>query len=596
MAQRTHSSRGQVLGAILLIGITATVFAPLLGHHFIESGDDTASILTNPDYNPPTFAKLAHYWVPPPKETFYVPVTYTLWGLLAMISRQSAPAGVPFNPAFFYAANLAAHAISASLVFLILLRLFSSRGGALFLPLPTGEGWGEGKSVQSQFSNGKRSSFSFSLAGSERLVPSAFLAAWLGAALFALHPAQVEGVANAWSVYTPLSGTFGFLAIWQYMLFSQRNGRIAWAHYAAATFAFLLALLTKPTAVAVPLVIGVIDLVLQRRKPSTVAVTLAPWWALSLLIILFNEHSSPGATVFVPEPSLRPLVPLDAIGFYVAKVLVPLNLVSDYGRSPRWLMGHPLAWLTCLIPVAIFAAVWRVRKRVAWPLASFGVFVTGLLPSIGIVPFDFQHYSTVADRYLYIAMLGPAIAAAFLVARFGRVAAGTTIGLLGILTTLSVIQLGYWRDDWRLTTHTMETNPQSLAAVSGFRYLLTGWHDTHGFPAPRHCTIDQPTLVRVGDLLMSRRMWPVAAAAYRRALSRGAKTAEIYDRLGEAELRDIEPQLAADAFANALQLDRHDDRARRGIIRCAAMAKPDQPIALPASTLPSGNGASGRSG
>ena len=37
----------------------------------------------------------------------------------------------------------------------------------------------------------------------------------------------------------------------------------------------------------------------------------------------------------------------------------------------------------------------------------------GLLPVLGLIPFDFQHYSTVADRYAYLAMLGPAIALAW---------------------------------------------------------------------------------------------------------------------------------------------------------------------------------------
>lgn len=544
-------SKSTLLGAIVLIGITAAAFAPVLGHQFIESWDDTQAILTNRNYNPPTFRKVAHYWVPPPKDTFYVPVTYTLWGSLAIISRGSAPAGLPFNPAFFYAANLTAHAVSAGFVFVILLRLLATASG------PPGE-------VDGHWT---------------------FLAAWLGAAVFAMHPVQVEGVATASSVYTPLSGMFGFLATWQYLVFSDCRGPKARAHYATATFAFLLALLTKPTAVSVPLVIAVIELTFRKRRSPTVALTLAPWLALALAIILLNERSSPAATVFVPEPPFRLLVPLDAIGFYATKIVAPLHLVSDYGRSPRWLMEHRTAWLTCLIPLAIFAVAWSFRKRTPWPLGSFGVFVAGLLPSIGIVPFDFQHYSTVADRYLYIAMLGPAMVAAFFVARFRKVGAAVMIGLLGILTAKSVVQLGYWRDDWRLMAHTLETNPQSLAAGIGFRYLLTSRHDTRGFPAPRHCTIDQPTLVRVGDLLMSRRLWPIAAAAYGRALSRGEPTAAIYDRMGEAELRDIEPRLAAGAFASALRLDPRDTRAQAGLARCAAMTLPTIDPSAP-STMP----------
>jgi hypothetical protein len=590
-------SRGTLWAALALIVITAIAFGPVLGHPFIESWDDSPAILANPNYNPPTLGKLAHYWVPPPTDTFYVPLTYTLWGLLAMASRSSAPPGLPFNPAFFYAANLAAHAISSSLVFVILVRLVLPGSRTLItarrpplLPLPSGEGRGEGKPGKTFPGQERRSPSPLALTlfrrereeerHARRFGANPILAAWLGAAFFALHPVQVEGVATASSLYTPVSGLFGFLAIWQYLLFSDclddQPGQLQFArlHYALSTLAFVLALLTKPTAVAVPLMIAVIELTLRKRKLLTLVSALVPWLALSLLIIWINEHGAPTATVFVPEPQYRPLVPLDAIGFYVIKLFAPVRLASDYGRSPQWLVAHPLAWFTCLITIAIFAFAWRTRARIPWALAAFGVFVAGLLPSIGIVPFDFQHYSTVADRYLYLALLGPAIAATFLILRFRHIAAGLSIVALAVLTTLSIIQLSYWRDEWHLMAHTLDVNPQSASAVAGFRYLLTGRHDTRGFPAPRHCTLDSPTLVHTGDLLMSRHLWPVAAAAYRRAISRGIPTAPIYDRLGTALLRDLDPQSAREAFADAMRLDPNDPDAQRGLAKAAAMLEP----------------------
>lgn len=539
---RAESPRRQAVWAtLLLIAVTAAVYSPVLGHRFIESWDDTPAILTNPDYNPPTLAKLGHYWVIPPKDTFYVPMTYTLWGLLAMVGRSSAPAHVPFNPAIFYPANLLSHAISAGLVFLILRRLLAGNSASAYWRL---------------------------------------IAACLGSAVFALHPLQVEGVATASSVYTPLSGTFGFFAIWQYLSFSDalgnRNGKVSrpWVHYGLATLGLVLALLTKPTAVAVPVVVGVIELTLGRSSFRAVVLTLGPWIVLSLLATWLNEHSSPGATVFVPEPPFRPLVPLDAVGFYLMKVVAPVRLASDYGRSPRWLVEHPIAWLTCLVPLGVFAITWRMRRRAPLLLAAFGVFVAGLLPSIGIVPFDFQHYSTVADRYAYVAMLGPAIAVAFVVLRFRLIAAESLIALLGILIGLTVVQLRYWRDDWHLMARTLEINPRSLSAANGFRYLLTGWHDTHGFPAPRSCSISQPTLVRVGDLMMARREWPIAAEAYRRAIVRGAPSAAIYDRLGAALLAELDPKSAHAAFKDALRIDSNDAEARQGRVRTELMLNP----------------------
>ena len=70
-------------------------------------------------------------------------------------------------------------------------------------------------------------------------------------------------------------------------------------------------------------------------------------------------------------------------------------------------------------------------------VAAVGVSVAGLLPVLGFIPFGFQHYSTVADRYMYTAMLGPALALAWGLAQLAQtsmLAVGCVVilGILGI--------------------------------------------------------------------------------------------------------------------------------------------------------------------
>lgn len=542
------ASRSAVLAPLLLFLITFAVFSPVLRHHFIEGWDDSTAILTNRDYNPPRLSKLGRYWVPPPTDTFYVPVTYTIWGLLAMVSRSSAPPGLPFNPAYFYAANLVAHLLSVVMVFLILRRLVHQR-------------W-----------------------------PAA-----AGAAMFALHPIQVEAVCNAWSLYSPLSGFFSFLAIWQYLIFadlrrSETGGRRAHGcvplHYIFATLAFLLALMTKPTAVSVPLMIVAIEFFLRKRRLIEWAIPLAPWVALGPVFVWLNLHAAPGGTVFVPDITYRPLVPLDAIAFYLGKVFWPTGLVMDYGRSPIWLMEHPLAWLTAVVaPVAAWIC-WRLRRRFPWLAASFGVFVGGLLPTIGILPFDFQHYSTVADRYAYPAMLGVAIAAAFVLRRWAnRMLVAGVIALLALFTFLSVRQTRTWQDDWHVAAYTLETNPNSKAGISIFRYLFTRWGHfdppDHPFPAYKLCSLDEPTLMRSADFLRQKRFWDLAAGLYRNAIARDSRNVAAYSGLGAALLQGQEYPDAQRASREALRRDPDNALARTTLDRLAAV----EPRA--ASTAPS---------
>lgn len=499
-----HGVRQSALfGTILLFLLTAIAFSPVLGHRFIVSWDDLTAILANPDYNPPSLSHLAHYWTrPPAKSLFYVPITYTIWSALAALSRGSAPAGVPFNPAFFYGANLLAHAISAALAFLIL----------------------------------------------RRLIPVNW-AAWLGTGVFALHPIQVEAVSTAWNLYTPLSAVFGLLAIWRYLIYSDQierggdaNRSRAWWNYAIATFSFTCALLTKPTVATVPFMIMAIELGLRGRNLRAMIAPLAPWLSVAAVVVWLDQRIPAAGRAFVPDWWLRPMVPLDAIAFYLGKILFPVRLCMDYGRTPWFVAGRPIIRATCLIALALFAAAFLARKRCPAIVTAFAIFVVALLPTIGIVPFTFQYYSTVADRYAYLAMLGPAIVVATLLSRISAGwAVPTGSAALALLAALSITQLRHWRDDWQLAAYTVKINPASVAGAGTFKLLL---EETTAGVLPNGktiaippCSLSPRELLQAGSRLEKGGFPYIAGECYRRAL----KPSERRPASQSAGQRDVAP-------------------------------------------------------
>src|SRR5262249_43554787 len=122
-------------------------------------------------------------------------------------------------------------------------------------------------------------------------------------------------------------------------------------------------------------------------------------------------------------------------------------------------------WLTGLVPWGLALWLWYKRTRVSWLVAAAGVLVAGLLPVLGLVPFAFQAYSTVADRYMYIAMLGPALALAWGLAQVRHrwlVVGG--VALLGVLAIRSVWQAYYWHDTVALFEHELAVHPRSFIA------------------------------------------------------------------------------------------------------------------------------------
>ena len=80
-------------------------------------------------------------------------------------------------------------------------------------------------------------------------------------------------------------------------------------------------------------------------------------------------------------------------------------------------------------------------KRRQWPQAAIGglIFVAGLAPVLGFVPFEFQSFSTVADRYVYLPMLGVALAVAGIMAQSGRAVMATTIAVVAALSVTTAM-------------------------------------------------------------------------------------------------------------------------------------------------------------
>ncbi len=387
--------------------------------------DDPRTIAANPDFNPPSFAGMLKYWKAPYLD-LYIPVTYTVWTGVAQIAKLPVPddRGISLDPYPFHAINLLAHILSAVLVFGIL-----------------------------------------------RLLVKREWAALLGALVFALHPVQVEPVAWVSGFKDTLSGMFTLAAIWQYLLYAMRRHANEEPHdwqipYLLATAFFLLAILSKPSAIVLPIIVGIIDLVLLRRPWDDVSGPLWIWLLMSLAFVVVGRMAQPAkAAGFVAPFYLRPLLALDALAFHLYHVVYPVGLVPDYGLSPERILKMPLAYVIWLAPAAIAVGAYFCRNRCSWATVGAGVFAAAVLPVLGFLPFDFQYYSTIADRYLYVAMLGPALIVAFVLSRWPKIWLGVFTGAAIVtLAVLSYRQTGYWRDTQALFEHTLAVNRDSFVA------------------------------------------------------------------------------------------------------------------------------------
>jgi tetratricopeptide (TPR) repeat protein len=159
----------------------------------------------------------------------------------------------------------------------------------------------------------------------------------------------------------------------------------------------------------------------------------------------FSPGQTPRAPFGFSLPE-RALIASRALVFYAGKLLWPAGLLPIY---PRWTIdtGALSQWVPVAVVIAVFLAAGAATRRIGRaPLAVLAFYVVTLSPVLGFVDFPFMGLSFVADRFQYLACLGPiALGAAAVVRaseRWPSPPPATRAAAAGVLLTLGVLT---WR-------------------------------------------------------------------------------------------------------------------------------------------------------
>ena len=171
--------------------------------------------------------------------------------------------------------------------------------------------------------------------------------AWLAAAIFALHPVQVESVAWITERKNVLMGFFFLLTLLAWTAFIDERTRRPWLFYCLALISYVLALSAKATACTLP---AALFLVLWLQKtPITMRrlIQIVPFLVLGLGMGLltvwwerYHQGTSYGLFPFL-SPIERILVASRAVWFYLSKLIWPSNLTFIY---PKWNISAAHWW------------------------------------------------------------------------------------------------------------------------------------------------------------------------------------------------------------------------------------------------------------
>jgi protein O-mannosyl-transferase len=432
----TSQEKRVVVFCLLLVAATLAFYNPIVRNQFVDF-DDQAYILKN--------SHIQHGLTWDAVKWSFVSFYYGIWHPLTWMSHALDYQIFGLNPSGHHYVSLLIHAANAVLLFLLLWRA-------------TGFTW----------------------------------SSLIVAALFALHPINVESVAWAAERKNVLSSFFFLLALIAYDRYGRTGAKYL---YWLVTGLFALGLLAKPQVVTLPFVLLLWDYwPLQRMNIAAVAEgsSSAPtprsfwplvWekWPLFVLavvdsvITVFAQRAG-NSVRSLSEVSMASRLENVLISYvrYIGKMFWPSPLVPMYPRPentfPVWQVAGAVV---ILIFVSALVLRWREKRYL---LFGWCWFLGTLVPMIGIVTVGDQ---AMADRYAYIAFVGLFIAIVWTINDVasrrrinGAWLAAPAVIVLVLFGAATHRQLGYWHDNETLWRYTLSVTDRNYVAHDNLALAL----------------------------------------------------------------------------------------------------------------------------
>ena len=445
----------------------------------------------------------------------------------------------------------------------------------------------------------------------------------LVAALFGLHPLRVESVAWVSERKDVLSTLFFLLTLLAYTTYVRiptggiirpeskhekpevkpRKAKtsppprttdvplppnyLPWVWYSLALGLFALGLMSKPMLVTVPFLLLLLDYwPLNRirfglesgpfRQFLRLAVEKLPFLLLSVIssAVTFLVQREGGAVS--TSISLDARLGNAVISYlrYLGKFVWPADLSVLYPHPGYWPSWQVIgAVLTLLVVSAL--AVWQMRKA-PYLFTGWFWFLGMMIPVIGIVQVGIQ---SMADRYTYTTMIGVAVALVWtlgdLLSNREQVVRWTWIPALGLLIVLSAVtvrQIGYWRNSEALFRRAVEVTRNNYLAYNNLGFYLSnrGAVDEAIVNYRKSLEINpnyEDALNNMGHALASQRKFTEAIPFYEAALRVRPNHVEVHNNYGNAlsEVGRVDDAIRHYEFALAQKPDHADAHNNLGI-------------------------------
>ncbi len=313
------------------------------------------------------------------------------------------------------------------------------------------------------------------------------------AALFALHPINVESVAWAAERKNVLSMLFFLLALHAYVWYTRKPALL---RYGVMVLLLALGFMSKSQVISFPFLLLLLDYwplrrigaagaagpALQgegvpRQSSAWLMLEKVPLLLLSAAsaVVTMKAQKAGGAVQSFSQYSLPLRLETAVISYvrYLGKAFWPSNLVALY---PHPTQLYPVWQVVAAVVLLLAISAWVLRARDRRYLAvGWFWFLGSMVPMLGLVQVGAQ---AMADRYAYIPFIGLFLMVTWLVAdwaRSWRISAAwlaiPAVSYLLVLGTLTYHQVGYWHDTesfWLRTLALTENNWFAHDTLAGF--------------------------------------------------------------------------------------------------------------------------------
>ena len=449
------------------------------------------------------------------------------WHPLTWISHMTDVSAFGLRPAGHHATSVALHAASAGLLYLALSAMTGRRAPSFF-----------------------------------------------AAGIFGLHPLRVESVVWIAERKDVLSTLFAMATLLAYASYARRPGR---TRLSLVFGLFVLGLLAKPMLVTLPFALLLLDAwplgrlarfadlrgLLGEKAPLFGAAAVS-----SAATYYAQSHGHAVVSLQVLPLQTRIANAIVTCVVYLQQEIWPAGLAFFYphaGYTGAADYAPARVAFAVVVLAAITALAWLLRRGRPYVAVGWLWYLGMLVPVVGVVQVGEQAH---ADRYTYLPLIGPVVAAVWAIddrarrlpAAGVRFAAGAGAALLIVLATLTRAQVAIWGDLRTLYEHALATTERNFVAHNNLGVVLA----KAGRPDEAEAHFEESIRAypeysegqdNLGTSLMKRGRIAESLEHFETALLWGSVDPKIHNNLGNALIGSGSIEAGIEELEEALRLD-----------------------------------------